>query len=99
MSWMIREMLKQDCKQVQALAIKSWHATYKGIIPIAVKNKFLDRAYHPIMLEKRRTQSLFLVAISNVSTIVGFANFSHVKKDKSAELYAIMLTMHTKEMG
>lgn len=60
MSWMIREMLKQDCKQVQALVIKSWHATYKGIIPIAVKNKFLDRAYHPIMLEKRRTKSLFL---------------------------------------
>lgn len=90
MNFVIRKMVKNDIKNVQDVATKSWNATYEGIIPIEVQENFLQQAYSDEMMEKRLNSSLLLVAEVG-DTIVGFANFSPVSKEGKAELSAIYL--------
>lgn len=45
MNYKIREMLKEDIKQVQDVAKISWNATYEGIIPVEIQENFLNGAY------------------------------------------------------
>lgn len=82
-------MQKNDIISVQEIAKKSWHQTYKGIIPIEIQDRFLQVAYSSDRLLSRLEKSLFLVAILEES-LVGFANFSNVVEGE-AELYSIYL--------
>ncbi|MFJ3387420.1 MULTISPECIES: GNAT family N-acetyltransferase [unclassified Lysinibacillus] len=90
-------MQKNDIISVQEIAKKSWHQTYKGIIPIEIQDCFLQAAYSSDQLLSRLEKSLFLVAILEES-IVGFANFSNVV-DGEAELYSIYLLPETQGKG
>lgn len=90
MDFVIRKMRKEDIKEVQSVAKRSWHDTYEGIIPLEIQEKFLDYAYHEEMLQKRLEGSFLLVVVVE-TTIVGFANFSPVKKEGEVELGAIYL--------
>jgi ribosomal protein S18 acetylase RimI-like enzyme len=90
MDFGIRKMRKEDIKQVQSVAKRSWNDTYEGIIPIEIQHNFLDYAYHDEMLKKRLEGSYLFVAVVE-NTIVGFANFSPVKKEGEVELGAIYL--------
>lgn len=85
---MIRKANKTDIEAIQLVASESWHATYEGIIPRNIQDKFLAGAYHANMLEKRLKQGLLLVAAIN-DKVVGFANFFFDETD--AELAAIYL--------
>ncbi|UPW81637.1 GNAT family N-acetyltransferase [Lysinibacillus sp. Ag94] len=85
----IRHMQKNDIISVQEIAKKSWHQTYKGIIPIEIQDRFLQAAYSSDRLLSRLEKSLFLVAILEES-LVGFANFSNVVEGEAA-LYSIYL--------
>lgn len=90
MSYLIRKMRKEDTVNVQDVAKKSWNATYEGIIPSAIQEKFLKSAYRDERMKKRLKESLFLVAeIENM--IVGFANYSPVTNSGEAELGAIYI--------
>lgn len=90
MSFIIREMKKEDTKQVQDVAQKSWHSTYDGIIPRNIQENFLKVAYSDEMMEKRLNESLIFVAVME-NKIVGFANFTTVNNAGQAELSAIYL--------
>ncbi|WP_404332271.1 GNAT family N-acetyltransferase [Mesobacillus maritimus] len=90
MSFVIRKMIKEDIKQVQYVAKRSWNDTYEGIIPFDIQENFLEYAYNDEMLKKRLEGSFLFVAVVE-NTIVGFANFSPVKKEGEVELGAIYL--------
>lgn len=90
MNYIIREMIKEDTKQVQAAAKKSWNATYEGIIPIEIQENFLNGAYNDEMIERRLENSLMLVAEADNIT-AGFANFTPVNEQGQTELNAIYL--------
>ena len=90
MNCIIREMVKEDTKQVKYAAKKSWHATYEGIIPVEIQENFLNGAYSDEMMERRLEHSLMLVAeVENI--IAGFANFTPVNEQGQTELSAIYL--------
>lgn len=90
MGFIIREMKKEDTKQVQDVAKKSWNSTYDGIIPHNVQENFLKTAYSDEMMEKRLKGSFIFVAeIEN--EVVGFANFTIVNDEGQSELSAIYI--------
>lgn len=56
----IRKAQIGEMSQVQNIAKISWSATYKGIIPLEVQEKFLKSAYSDDMKKRRLEQSFFL---------------------------------------
>ena len=86
----IRNMQLTDIEAVENVAIKSWHATYEGIIPRHIQDRFLTMAYSKEMFKQRYEKTPIYVATEH-ENIVGFANFSNVKKDGEVELSAIYL--------
>ena len=90
MEFSIRKMQEADIKQVQDVARMTWHATYEGIIPLAIQQRFLDSAYNDERMQRRMERSLLLVAETD-ERIVGFANFSRVNEDGIAGLAAIYI--------
>lgn len=90
MTFTIRKMQAKDIPQVQQIAKASWHHTYKGIIPEDIQTNFLQAAYHDDMMKKRLEQSFLFVAETE-GKIVGFANYTPVQPDGTAELSAIYL--------
>ena len=87
---MIRKMEQQDITAVRQVAIESWHDTYEGIIPQAIRERFLEAAYSPASLQRRLEQSTLYVAEQN-GAVVGFANFFLLPEPGDAELSAIYL--------
>lgn len=90
MNYTIRKMENSDIPQVQRVAKASWNHTYAGIIPFNIQENFLNMAYNDEMMQKRLKFSHMLVAIVE-DKIVGFANYSPLKEDATAELSAIYL--------
>lgn len=86
----IRTMHYEDIQQVQEVAKKSWNATYEGIIPLEIQEKFLNAAYNDERMKQRLERSFIFVAEVD-GNIVGFANFSPVSDEGKAELGAIYL--------
>ena len=86
----IRNMQLTDIEAVAHVATKSWHATYEGIIPQHIQHRFLEMAYSKERLKHRCEKTSMYVATEN-ENIIGFANFSNVKKDGEVELSAIYL--------
>lgn len=86
----IRTMHYEDIQQVQEVAKKSWNATYEGIIPLEIQEKFLNTAYNDERMKQRLERSFIFVAEVD-GNIVGFANFSPVSDEGKAELGAIYL--------
>ena len=86
----IRKMHVEDIPQVQDVAKKSWNATYEGIIPFEIQEKFLENAYNNDRMKQRLERSFLFVAEID-SNVVGFANFSPVYDEGKAELGAIYL--------
>lgn len=86
----IRTMHVEDIPQVQDVAKKSWNATYEGIIPFKIQEKFLKVAYNNDRMKQRLERSFLFVAEID-SNVVGFANFSPVNEEGKAELGAIYL--------
>ncbi|MFD1017804.1 GNAT family N-acetyltransferase [Thalassobacillus hwangdonensis] len=90
MSVTIRNANEKDLSDIIQVARKSWHATYQGIIPVAIQNRFLDMAYSDQQM-KRRLDGSYLYVAEVDGGIVGFANFSPVKEGGEVELGAIYL--------
>jgi|SRR5690625_550288 len=86
----VRNMKPKDIKQVQDIAQTSWHATYEGIIPREIQDKFLKMAYNDDMIKRRLKQSIMFV-VEVEDKIVGFANYTPVNQDGRTELTAIYL--------
>lgn len=86
----IRKMEEKDITAIQDIAVKTWHATYNGIIPIEVQNNFLKMAYNESRLNARINNSIFLVAEQD-NQLKGFANFSESKDNGETELVAIYI--------
>ena len=86
----IRKMRHEDTEQVQDVAKTSWNATYEGIIPLGIQEKFLKSAYNDERMKQRLERSFIFIAEFN-GRVVGFANFSPVKDDGKVELGAIYL--------
>ncbi|WP_053365647.1 GNAT family N-acetyltransferase [Bacillus sp. FJAT-27245] len=94
----IRKMSPEDTKQVQHVAKTSWNATYEGIIPYEVQERFLNSAYNDEIMKRRMERSLMLVAEAD-GGIAGFANFSPVRDGGKVELYAIYLLPEVQGKG
>lgn len=90
LQYMIRKMKEEDIKQVQSVAKDSWHATYEGIIPLTIQDRFLAEAYNDDMMQRRLAHSLIFVAEVD-GTVVGFANYGKVNEQKEAELAAVYI--------
>ncbi|MBM7661065.1 ribosomal protein S18 acetylase RimI-like enzyme [Bacillus mesophilus] len=90
MVFTIRKMKLEDIKQVQDVAKTSWNSTYAGIIPSEIQEQFLRFAYNEEQMKQRLERSFLFVAEVE-SEVVGFANFSKVKENGTAELGAIYL--------
>lgn len=86
----VRNMEANDIGAVQQVAKSSWNATYKGIIPIYIQDRFLKSIYSIETLQRRLINSFLFVAETE-NKIVGFANFSPVNDDGETELGAIYL--------
>jgi len=91
-------MIIEDIKQVQDVAKKSWNATYDGIIPHSVQEKFLNAAYSNEMMKKRLIGSFIFVAEME-NRIVGFASFTPVNDERQSELSAIYLYPNSQGKG
>ncbi|MDQ0273170.1 GNAT family N-acetyltransferase [Cytobacillus purgationiresistens] len=87
----VRTMKIEDIPQIQKVAKESWNATYEGIIPKQAQESFLQSAYSDKMLVRRLEQSVFFVAEWD-DRIIGFANYSQMRKDGEVELGAIYLS-------
>lgn len=100
MEYVIRKMNEEDIKQVQDVAKTSWNFTYEGIIPGKIQENFLNFAYSDSMMLRRVNNSLILVAETG-RKIIGFANFTPLKEEGTAELSAIYLNpeYHGKGIG
>ncbi len=94
----IRQMTEDDISFVREIAKTSWFATYDGIIPMQIQERFLEAAYSEKRLFTRLQNSLFLVAEFGES-LVGFANFSAVNNNGQAELFAIYLLPEAQNNG
>lgn len=94
----ICNMTQSDILDVKKIATRSWHSTYKGIIPIDVQNNFLDMAYSVELLQERLTTSPFYVAKIE-DEVVGFANFSNKNENGAVELFAIYLNPSHQNRG
>ena len=79
MEFTIRSMQVGDIPQVQHVAKTSWHSTYEGIIPLTIQERFLDVAYSDEMM-KKRVENSFIFVVEVAERVVGFADFSPVKK-------------------
>lgn len=90
MDFNIRKMRKKDIEQVQDVAIKSWHATYEGIIPLEIQDNFLRSAYSDKMM-KRRLKNTHIFISEAEEKVVGFANYSPVSDEGKVELAALYL--------
>ncbi|TXC81852.1 GNAT family N-acetyltransferase [Metabacillus litoralis] len=90
MNLTIRSMSNEDIQSVQHVAKTSWNTTYEGIIPIEIQENFINTAYSNAMLEKRLTNTVFLVAEID-GEIIGFINFTPLKSDTKVELGAIYI--------
>ncbi len=90
MDYLIRKMKKRDMKQVQDVAKTSWSATYEGIIPMDIQERFLKTVYSKQNLKWRLKNTTFFVAEIN-HRIVGFANFFQVPESGRVELGAIYI--------
>ena len=90
MKFTIRKMHYDDSKQVQHIAKTSWHATYEGIIPLDVQNKFLQKNYNDESMKLRIDRSIVYVAEVD-GIVVGFTNYSNVRDGGVVELAAIYL--------
>lgn len=86
----IRTMKHSDSKAVKHIAETTWHATYEGIIPEEIQNNFLRMAYNESRLKSRMERSIVYVALVD-DTVVGFANYVHLKNAGEVELAAIYL--------
>jgi ribosomal protein S18 acetylase RimI-like enzyme len=86
----IRKMVQEDINQVQDVAKTTWNATYEGIIPLEVQEKFLNSAYNEDSMKQRlEVSTLFVAEVEE--RVVGFANFSPVRDGGKVELGAIYL--------
>lgn len=90
MKFAIRAMQEKDIKQVQNVAKLTWNATYEGIIPLAIQDKFLGAAYSDEFMHKRLNHSDLYIAASN-NLVIGFANFYYLKGQGEVELGAIYI--------
>lgn len=91
-------MNEDDISFVQEIAQTTWAATYEGIIPKHIQERFLQAAYSDERLTFRLQTSLFLVATVGES-LIGFANFSNVNEEGQAELFAIYLLPTAQHKG
>lgn len=98
MKYSVHRMTQEDIKQVQEVAKKSWNSTYEGIIPMEIKERFLDTAYNDEMMLRRYKKSIVLVA-KHDGIVLGFANFSTVSNDGKSELAAIYLLPQYQRKG
>lgn len=98
MTLIIRQMNEDDISFVQEIAQTSWTATYEGIIPKHIQERFLQAAYSDERLTCRLQTSPFLVATVGES-LIGFANFSHINEERQAELLAIYLLPTAQHKG
>lgn len=90
MDVIVRQLRQSDIKSVQKVARESWAATYNTIIPFDIQDKVLQSAYSDVILERRMEHSLFLVAVVK-KDIVGYVNFSPMRKGGKIELSALYL--------
>lgn len=90
MNYTIRKMIAADIIAVQIVAKESWHATYDGIIPLGIQNRFLAQAYSDEMMFRRLEHSLIFVAEVE-GKVVGFANYGKTNDAKEAELAAVYI--------
>ncbi|MCE7792732.1 GNAT family N-acetyltransferase [Salipaludibacillus sp. CUR1] len=84
----VRKAVKEDIKGIQRVAEDTWHDTYEKLIPRKIQDQFLKNAYSDETVERKVTNSLFLVA-EDKGKITGFANFYF--KDERADLAAIYI--------
>ncbi|MBD7908427.1 GNAT family N-acetyltransferase [Sporosarcina gallistercoris] len=98
MQFKIRTMQPGNIQQVQRVAKISWNATYDGIIPVDVQERFLENAYSDDMMSRRMQNSVMLVA-EQEGRMVGFANFSRVNEAGESELAAIYLLPDAQGQG
>ena len=91
-------MNEVDISFVQEIAQTTWAATYEGIIPKHIQERFLQAAYSNERLTCRLQTSPFLVATVGES-LIGFANFSNVNEEGQAELLAIYLLPTAQHKG
>lgn len=89
MKCLIRKMSKKDINDVQNVAKKSWNATYQGIIPEDVQNRFLKVAYSDEMLKKRLDQIIFVA--EHDEKIIGFINLKETEQPNTYDLSAIYI--------
>lgn len=85
----IRKMVETDIPKVQYIAKKSWNATYQGIIPEDVQNRFLKVAYSDEMLKKRLDQIIFVA--EHDEKIIGFINLKETEQPNTYDLSAIYI--------
>lgn len=90
MDFLVRAMQENDIKQVQYVAKVTWNTTYKGIIPLAIQDKFLGAAYSDELMHKRLNHSDLYIAACNY-LVIGFANFYYLKEQGEVELGAIYI--------
>lgn len=94
----IRKMQVADIPQVQHIAQLSWHHTYEGILPVHIRQKFLEDYYNASTLLQRLENSIMYVAEKD-DTICGFANYLPVDAEGNCELASIYLNPQLQGKG
>ncbi len=93
----IRKATKRDIPDIARVHVDSWRTTYAGIIP----QKYLDGLTYAqretqwdLILSKRGSRTVILVAVDRHGTVVGFMNAGPAREsvpDLQGEIYAVYI--------
>ncbi|CAM3995494.1 GNAT family N-acetyltransferase [Alkalicoccus chagannorensis] len=82
-----RRAVPEDAKEIQDIAVQSWHDTYEDLIPRDVQQAYLDKVYHEEkIIERMKESNLFIC--EKAGRTIGFAAFFY-ETPTSAEVSAI----------
>lgn len=86
---MIRKMTVEDIRDVQHIALTSWHHTFDEYIPEEVIEEYIEKTYSELMLKKQLEKTMVLLAVDDEDNPVGFLSYTPIDIDGESEITAL----------
>ncbi|WP_080875308.1 GNAT family N-acetyltransferase [Oceanobacillus timonensis] len=94
----IRTAVKADFAAVQQVAQTAWEAAYKDLIPMAVQEQFLAKAYSTDQLHHKLEKTIFFVGEME-NEVVAFANLHRSKQENNLSAIYVDPAFQSKGLG
>ncbi len=88
---MIRKMTVEDIRDVQQIALTSWHHTFDEFIAEEVIEEYVNKTYSELMLKKQLEKTMVLLAVDEENQSVGFLSYTPIDIDGESEITALLM--------